>query len=144
MRGGVTLLELLIVIALLGVLAGFAWPAARHLGDAIATERAAQTIVAGHRVARFSAIMRSRRTFLAVAADSLTVRGVQGADTVTLWIHLGPQSEGVTLVGPTHPLVFAPTGLPMGVANATFQLTRGGVVRRVVISRLGRLRVERH
>ena len=125
------------------MLAGFALPAARRLGDAIATDRAAQAIVAAHRIARFTAIMRSRRTLLDVRADSLTVRAIQGADTVSLWVRPGRRSEGVALAGPSRPLAFAPTGLPMGVSNATFQLSRGAVVRRIVISRLGRIRVER-
>src|SRR5688572_26534691 len=143
MRRGITLLVLVVVLALAGILARLALRAARRLGSAIATDRAAQAVVAGHRVARFTAIMRSRRTLLQVRADSLTVRAIQGADTVTLWVRPGPEAHGVTLSGPSRPLVFAPTGLPLGVSNATFQLDRGGVVRRVVISRLGRIRIER-
>jgi prepilin-type N-terminal cleavage/methylation domain-containing protein len=143
MRRGVTLLELVVVLALAGILAGFALPAARRWGAVIATDRSAQAVVAAHRVARFTAIMRSRRTLLDVRAESLTVRAVQGADTVTLWVHPGPQAHGVTLSGPARPLVFASTGIPLGVSNATFRLDRGGVVRRVVVSRLGRIRIER-
>ena len=93
MRRGVTLLELLVVLALAGILAGFALPAARRLGDAIAADRAAQAVVAAHRIARFTAIMRSRRTLLDVRADSLTVRAIQGADTVSLWVRPGPEAH---------------------------------------------------
>ena len=143
MRRGLSLLELLVVLALAGILAGFALPAARRFGDAIAADHAAQAIVAAHRVARFTAIMRSRRTLLDVRADSLTVRAIQGADTVSLWVRPGPGAQRVALTGPSRPLAFAPTGLPMGVSNATFQLSRGEVVRRIVISRLGRIRIER-
>jgi len=143
MRRGVTLLELAVVLALVGVLAGLALPAARRFADAIAAEHAARSIVAAHRVARFTAIMRSRRTLLTVGADSLTVRAVQGTDTVTLWVHQGPAAHAVALTGPSYALGFAPTGLPLGVSNATFRLTRGSAVRRVVVSRLGRTRIER-
>jgi len=143
MRRGFTLVELAVVIALASILAGFALPAARRFNDAIVADRAAQAIVAGHRVARFSAIMRSRRTLLTVRADSLTVRALDGADTLTLWVHQGPAANGVALTGPSYSLAFAPTGLPIGVSNATFQLVRGSVVRRVVVSRLGRTRIVR-
>jgi prepilin-type N-terminal cleavage/methylation domain-containing protein len=143
MRRGVTLLELMVVLALVGVCAGFAIPAARGFADAIATHQAAQAIVGAHRVARISAIMRSRRTLLDIRADSLMVRSVEGADTLTLWLHEGPVSRGVVLVGPARTLVFAPTGLPLGLSNATFRLTRGAVLRRVIVSRLGRTRVVR-
>lgn len=143
MPRGVTLLELLVVLALAGVLAGVALPAARRLHDAIVTERAAQAIVAAHRVARFTAIMRGRRTLLDVRADSLIVRATEATDTLTRWLHQGPAAHGVALAGPARTLRFAPTGLPMGVSNATFRLTRGTVVRLVVVSRLGRTRIVR-
>jgi prepilin-type N-terminal cleavage/methylation domain-containing protein len=143
MRRGITLLELAVVLALAGVIAGIALPAARRFGDAIAVDRAAHTIVAGHRVARFSAIMRGRRTLLTVRAESLLVRAVVGADTLTLWTRPGPSADGVTLAGPARTLVFAPTGLPLGVSNATFGLTAGAAARNVVVSRLGRTRIVR-
>jgi prepilin-type N-terminal cleavage/methylation domain-containing protein len=143
MRRGITLLELAVVLAVAGVLVSIALPASRRLLDAIAADHAAQAIVAGHRIARFSAITRSCRTLLAVRSDSLTVRAVRGADTVTLWVRPGPAGHGVALTGPSYSLAFAPTGLPLGFANATFQLTRGSAVRRVIVSRLGRTRIDR-
>src|SRR5687767_9366313 len=111
MRRGVSLLELAVVLALVGVLAGVALPAARRFTDAIAADRAAQAIVAGHRVARFSAIMRGRRTLFTVRSDSLTVHAVQGTDTLRLWALAGPASHSVALAGPPRTLAFAPTGL---------------------------------
>jgi prepilin-type N-terminal cleavage/methylation domain-containing protein len=143
MRRGVTLLELAVVLALAGIIAGIALPAARRFKDAIAVDRAAHTIVAGHRVARFSAIMRGRRTLLTVRAESLVVHALMGTDTLTLWTHPGPSADGVALAGPPRTLVFAPTGLPLGVSNATFALTSGTAARNVVVSRLGRTRIVR-
>ncbi len=143
MRRGITIPELAVVLAVVAVLAGFALPAGRRFTDAIVTDRAAHAIVAGHRVARFTAIMRGRRTLLTVRAESLVVRTVRGGDTLTLWVHRGPAADRVALAGPSYSLVFAPTGLPLGVSNATYQLTRGTVVRRVVVSRLGRTRILR-
>jgi prepilin-type N-terminal cleavage/methylation domain-containing protein len=143
MRRGVSLLELVVVIAVAGVLAAIALPPARRILDGIAVERAAQAVVAAHRVARFTAIVRGCRTLLLVGADSLMVRSIERTDTLTRWVHPGPAQTAVTLVGPSHSLAFAPTGLPLGVSNATFQFSRGSAVRRVVVSRLGRTRIER-
>ena len=143
MRRGITLVELVVVLALVAVFAGLAFPAAWRAYDAIVAERAAQAVVAAHRVARFSAIMRNRRTLLNVAPESLMVRAIEGADTITLWRRQGPAADGLSLVGTARALAFAPTGIPLGVANASFQLQRGAAVRRVIISRLGRSRIER-
>ncbi len=143
MRRGITLVELVLVLALLSILAGFGLPAAGRLRDAVAADRAAQAIVGAHRVARFSAILRNRRTLVVVRPESLAVRALGGADTLTLWVREGPAADGVALAGPTYALVFAPTGIPLGAANATFLLTRGSVTRRVIISRLGRTRIVR-
>jgi type IV fimbrial biogenesis protein FimT len=143
MRRGFTLIELVLVLAVVAVLAGVALPSAWRAYDAIAAERAAQAIVAAHRVARFSAIMRNCRTLLTVQADSLMVRAIESGDTVTLWRRAGPAADGLRLTAPARTLGFAPNGLPLGVANATFQLERGSAIRRVVVSRLGRTRIER-
>jgi prepilin-type N-terminal cleavage/methylation domain-containing protein len=143
MRRGISLLELVVVLALAGVLAGFALPAARRFYDAVVVERAAQTVVAAHRVARFSAIMRNCRTLLTVRPDSIAVRALNGGDTLNLWFHEGPLASAITLSAPSRAFGFAPNGLPIGVANATFELRRGATVRRVIVSRLGRTRIER-
>jgi Tfp pilus assembly protein FimT len=143
MRTGATLVELLVVLAVLACLAALAVPPAAGLLAGIYTERAARELTAAHRIARFTAIVRSRSTLLSVTADSLVVRVLDGRDTVVVWSAAGPASLGVSLEGPAYPLGFAPTGLPRGVANATYALERGGTRRQVIVSRLGRLRIAR-
>ncbi len=141
MPRGVTLLELLVVLAVVAVLAAIGLPRAAALLDTVATERAARRVVAAHRVARFTAIARSSVMLVTVTADSLAVRAVRGPDTTTVWRTPGPAADGVSLSGPERPLAFAPTGLPLGLGNATFRLARGRSSRDVVISRLGRTRI---
>jgi len=143
MRTGATLTELLVVLAVLACLAALAVPPAAGLLAGVYTERAARELMAAHRIARFTAIMRSRPTLLAVDADSLVVRVLYGRDTAAVWRGAGPASLGVSLEGPAYPLAFAPTGLPRGVANATYTLERGSIRRQVIVSRLGRLRIAR-
>jgi hypothetical protein len=38
--------------------------------------------------------------------------------------------------------VFGPDGIGMGATNATHLLAKGGLTRKLVVSRLGRIRVE--
>jgi hypothetical protein len=42
----------------------------------------------------------------------------------------------------SHVTAFHPSGVAMGVANVTHVLTRGAARRQVVVSRLGRVRVQ--
>ena len=81
-------------------------------------------------------------SLLIVKPDSLTLQVVDGVDTLTRWTTAGPQKAGVVLSGPGYPLVFAPTGVTMGASNATYQLTRNSAVRRVIVSRYGRVRIQ--
>jgi Tfp pilus assembly protein FimT len=143
MRAGNSIPELIVVMALIGLLSAIAVPSASALLAAVATESAARELMAAHRVARFTAIMRSRVTRLDIAPESLVVRIVSGADTGVVWRAAGPAAERVLLEGPAYPLVFTPIGLPRGLGNATYTFSRGAARRSVVISRLGRLRLVR-
>jgi type IV fimbrial biogenesis protein FimT len=139
MRRGVTLLELALVLAIMGLLVGIAIPRFQRVADGLAVHNAALELVSAHRRARISAILQNRMVELTIRADSLAIRipGVPG----DLWHAAGPQAEGISLTGPTYPLVFSPVGLTVGVSNASFRLSRGSATRTVIVSRLGRLRV---
>ena len=139
MRRGVTLLELALVLAIMGLLVGIAIPRFQRVADSLAVHQATLQLVSAHRRARFSAILQNRMVELTIRADTLAIR-VPGT-AADLWHAAGPDADGVSLTGPTRPLVFSPVGLTVGVSNASFRLSRGGATRTVVVSRLGRLRV---
>jgi prepilin-type N-terminal cleavage/methylation domain-containing protein len=139
MRRGVTLIELALVLAILGLTMAVALPAFRRMGDSLAVQHAALEIISAHRRARMSAILRNRPLELTIAADTLSIR-VRGA-AATLWFAPGPGAEGVSLAGPPRSFTISPVGLTDGLSNATIRLTRGTATRAVVVSRLGRLRL---
>jgi prepilin-type N-terminal cleavage/methylation domain-containing protein len=139
MRRGVTLLELVLVLAIMGLLTGIAIPRFQRVADSLAVHNATLEIVSAHRRARMSAILHNRLLELTIRPDSLVIR-LPGAQ-VDLWHATGPDAEGVSLTGPTRPLVFSPVGLTVGVSNGTYRLSRGTATRTLIVSRLGRLRV---
>jgi prepilin-type N-terminal cleavage/methylation domain-containing protein len=144
MRRGVTLLELLIVLVIVGVLAGMAIPGSAALADRLAVEHQAARLLTAYRSAWVAARMQQRLAILRISPDTLAIRTVSGAgapDTLLAWIAPGPRLAGVTLSSPAHTSVFAPDGLGMGLTNASHVLVKGRATRRVVVSRLGRVRV---
>ena len=143
MRKGTTLIELLVALSIIGILAAIALPSSAALLAGVLTDRAAHQLMAAHRVARFTAIMRGRLTRLEITPDSLVVRLASGPDPAVVWRAPGPAADGVDLTGPTYPLVFTPVGLPRGLGNGTYTFSRGRARSSVVISRLGRLRLVR-
>jgi prepilin-type N-terminal cleavage/methylation domain-containing protein len=143
MRAGTTLPELIVVLAIVGLVTAIAVPSSRDMLASIDTERAAHQLMAAHRIARFTAIMRGRTTRLDIAPESLVVRVVNGPTAGVVWRAPGPTADGVALDGPTYPLVFTAFGLPHGLGNGTYTFSRGSARRSVVISRLGRLRLVR-
>jgi len=141
MRLGMTLVELLIVLVLMGLLAGAAGPTAFGLRDRYLVGAEASALAGAHNRARIHAVLTGNVTQLEVRSDSVIVRTIVGPDTTVVWAAPGPQARGITLTGAPRTLYFAPTGVTIGLANAGFVLTRGNGHRQVIVSRLGRVRI---
>jgi prepilin-type N-terminal cleavage/methylation domain-containing protein len=141
MKNGLSLIELLVALAIVGLLTGAAAPVVRGLRDRYLVAGAAFEIAGAHNRARIRSVLESRVAELEVRADSLLIRVVTPAGTSVVWAAPGPLAAGVNFSSPSRRLSFAPTGVTLGFANATFVLSRGGVQRQVVVSRLGRVRV---
>jgi Tfp pilus assembly protein FimT len=139
MRRGATLIELVLLLIIIGALTAIAEPRLRNFTDSLAVNRAAIEIASAHRRARISAILQSRIIELTVSDSALSIRPRGG--TVDTWHYPGPAQSGVVLAGPARVITFSPVGISFGLSNASFHLTRGGVSRTVVVSRLGRLRI---
>ncbi len=143
MRRGLTLVELLIVILIAGMLATIALPGIAALHDRLAVDAAVQSVVAAHTRARIAALAERRTMVLALTADSLVLRAVESPiDTIERWRGDGPSQRGVAVAGMPRLVSFAPSGVTMGLANATYTLTRGVATRSVIVSRYGRVRVQ--
>lgn len=140
MRRGTTLVEILLSLVLLSLLLGIALPRFAAMRDQLAVGAEAGRIAAAHRRARITAILQSRPVVLTISPDSLTLAAE--ADSAVRWIEAGPAAHGVTLAGGIKKITFSPIGITTGVSNATFRLTRGEASRTVVVSRLGRLRIQ--
>ena len=143
MRRGTTLPEIVVVLLLIGMLAGFGLPAGSLLRDHILVERETAAVATAYQQARFSAMVAGDATVLWIGPDRLGVWQRVGTDSVLVWQRIGPRPSGVTLETTVDRVVVAPSGLAMGVANGRITLRRGTVSRGWVVSRLGRLRLDR-
>lgn len=141
MNRGMTLIEALLGLALLAIAAAISVPeVAAHL-DRLAVDRTIYHTAAAHRLARLKAVTANKVTVLSLDQDSVRIRVLSGRDTVQYWSHPGPTADGVTLSGPRRVLAFGPSGLARGAGNGTWLFRRRRASKRVVISRLGRLRI---
>jgi prepilin-type N-terminal cleavage/methylation domain-containing protein len=144
MRRGVTLVELLMVVTIMGILSAVVVPGAGRAMDRWAVEHQTMRIVLAYREAWVLARSQHRLALLRISADSIAIRTVRSAgspDTSLSSIAPGPRLAGVELKSPAHTAVFGPDGVGMGAANTTHVLAKGSVTRRIVVSRLGRVRV---
>jgi type II secretion system protein H len=145
MRRGVTLLELLVVLTLVGLLAGMVVPSASSMADRLTVEHEAARLLVAYRSAWLTARVHHRLALLRITQDSIAIRSIGSAgaaDTLLVSLAPGPAIAGVVLRSPPHTTVFGPDGIAMGFANATLVLERGRATRRVVVSRLGRVRIQ--
>ncbi len=146
MRRGFTLVEMMVVLAVLAVLAAIVVPGSAREADRIAVEHQAVRILLAYRTAWLTARTQQRLAILRITPDSIAVRSVASAgdpDTILVSLTPGPALAGVALQSPARTAVFGPDGVGLGVANTTHVLMRGAATRRVVVSRLGRVRIAR-
>jgi prepilin-type N-terminal cleavage/methylation domain-containing protein len=141
MRRGFTLPELMLILAVTGILLAIAIPQLSRAMDRIEVQAATAHLVAAHQRARMMAITRGQ--VLTLSVDSAELRIAPASGGVALWSEAGPATAGVSLAGPTRHFTFSPEGFTLGLSNASLLLTRGSSTRTVVISRLGRVRVLR-
>lgn len=141
MRHGFSLPELVLVLALGGILLAIAVPPLVGTLDRIEVGAAAAHIATAHQRARMMAITRSQVVVLSIDSAALSIQPRKPA--TLLWSEPGPASSGVALPGPTRQFTFSPEGFSLGLSNATMVLSRGAATRTVVISRLGRVRIVR-
>jgi Tfp pilus assembly protein FimT len=142
-RRGFSLPELVVIAALVALITATGVPALLYVVDRRLVDAAAQQLVLAHREARLTAVTTRRTALLRLGADSLELRLTRGGpDTTLAWRRPGPRQYGVAVLGNPRTARFIPTGYTIGVSNASYTLTRGAARRKVVISRLGRVRVE--
>ncbi len=140
MRRGITLAELVVVLAILAMVTAVTLPRLAGLRDWIAVDTAAQEVIAAIAVARSAAVMQGTRSRAVIAADSLRVDrwGEDSWGALHRWP--GPQRRGVALEVSNPLVVFDPIGLAWGLSNTTVVLRRGTRAVTITVSRLGRVK----
>ena len=140
MRRGYTLLELVVVLALVGLLTTFAVARFAPLLDWIAADGAARDVTTALAVTRTAAVLRGGRARLRIAADSLRIdrEGPAGWEPYVRWA--GPAAAGVSLTVSNPEIIFSPLGIAWGLSNTRVVLRRGSQIETITTSRLGRVR----
>jgi type IV fimbrial biogenesis protein FimT len=144
---GFTLLELLLVIAVLAILMGMCVPRLRAAREGYSIQAAGFTVEAKLNEARTNALKRNRQTWLLLDGTAQTLR-VQTTDAGGAIVTLGELEtlNGVRfegLAGPTDTVVFDALGRPT-VAPRTIQLrsSMSSRTRTVTVASTGRITVQ--
>ena len=139
MNRGVTLVEVLMVVTLVGVLSALGVPRVFRVQDRIMVARAASEVASFYHAARYGAILRARMVRIEFGAE--TLRAVyEGVTDSTFLLQPGPRRHGVSLAASRAEVRVSPNGLGYGAANTTLVLRRGEAVDTLTTSRLGRLK----
>jgi prepilin-type N-terminal cleavage/methylation domain-containing protein len=136
-RSGMSLVEMLLVLALVGILTALALPPYVTVRDRASVRAAATASVAAFDAARAMALTRGRHA--AVRIDTAAARiVVHTLRDTTLRVPLGA-SWGVRLAATRDSSAVAPDGLGYGAANLRLILIRGAAADTITVSRLGRV-----
>ncbi|MDZ4674936.1 MAG: prepilin-type N-terminal cleavage/methylation domain-containing protein [Gemmatimonadota bacterium] len=141
MTRGATLLELLLAMAIMAILLALGAPAAIAARDRALVALQVGRLAAAHADTRTAARLAGARSELVVSASAYQQRTWIGGTFTPTWTRPGADADAVSLSGPTTPMTFDSRGFMLGVGNRTYILSRGTASTRIVISRLGRLRI---
>jgi len=133
-----TLAELLVVLAVMGLLLGLSIPLVATAADRAAVRAATTDAAAVFRMARNEAIY--RRAAVAVMIDTLRGSVIARADTSFLVRRDLGGAYGVRLAATRDTMAFDAHGLGVGAANLSVIARRGRFADTLFVSRLGRLR----
>jgi len=135
MRPAFTLLEVIVVCAIIGIIASISAPRITHTLDSMAVEGASREVVNAFALGRLAAL---RYGGADVRLDSASVSVQAGGRVV--YARNVVTNHGVRLRSNTALVRYAATGLATGVSNGTVVISKGASVDTVVVSRLGRVR----
>jgi Tfp pilus assembly protein FimT len=135
-RGGL-LIELVLTMALLGVVMSIAIPNVRAIVDRMGVRGARQDVVLALWAARNAASVRGEPASFIADAPAGRVRVVSGADTV--FSRDLTARRGVALAVTRDSITYAATGLGWGAANTRIIVSRGRWADTITTSRLGRV-----
>ena len=138
MRPGQTLPELVVVLAMIGVLSGIAVPNVSAARDRAVVRDGATELVAVLAAARAAAQRRGAAAVAAFDAPGGTARVIVERDTIL--VHQLGAELGVSLRTSRDSVVYGPSGRGYGAANTTLIVARGAAEDTVTVSRLGRVR----
>lgn len=138
-RRATTLVELLVIVALIALVSGLVLPPFKRGFDRLKTRAAAQETMTAFFTARASAIALGRRT--AVVLDEARERVLVVAGGETLLVRAIGAGHGVKMTASRDSMAFFPDGLGLGGANLNVVLTRGAASDTVIVSREGRVKL---
>jgi prepilin-type N-terminal cleavage/methylation domain-containing protein len=135
---GVTLLELLLAIVLAGLLAGIALTRLVGWRERLVAEEGAAILTAMLDRGRGAAIRLGGPVDIELRGSLLRVVAQRDSGPATVATRSVP--TGASVSGLARPIRFGAEGLAVGSSNRTIDVRVGQHARRVVVSRLGRIR----
>jgi Tfp pilus assembly protein FimT len=134
-----TLVELIVVVAVIGIATGFVLPPLKRGYDRLESRSAAHEAISAFFVARAAAIGQARPVAVDIDEDLARIVVVAGFDTILV---VAPgRRHGVALTTTRPSMTYTTNGLGYGGANLRIILARGAAAETVLVSREGRVKL---